>query len=269
MKRWLKNMIALGFLILFLPYTITLLLNGKQGIHKEEILPELEYQVLYQLMQENTSWMQDGTLELLAILYRSEYYRSKETIEIKEISPEFYKENYDRVYQAVQNTVGKVITIEEEYKELPYHAVSAGVTRDGTLLGEGFSYVTSVVCPKDVEASAYLQVLYLTEEELCEAIGAKIDIEQLDFVRDHADYVTNVRCADKEWPGEKFRSLLHLSSSCFYIEATEHNIRITVKGNGHGFGISLYTADWMIQEGMELEDVIQEFYQGAACITIS
>ena len=77
MKRWLKNMIALGFLILFLPYTITLLLNGKQGIHKEEILPELEYQVLYQLMQENTSWMQDGTLELLAILYRSEYYRSK------------------------------------------------------------------------------------------------------------------------------------------------------------------------------------------------
>ena len=53
------------------------------------------------------------------------------------------------------------------------------------------------------------------------------------------------------------------------MEETEQGIRITVKGNGHGFGISLYTADQMVQDGKELEEIVQTFYQGAACITIS
>ena len=44
--------------------------------------------------------------------------------------------------------------------------------------------------------------------------------------------------------------------------------RITVKGNGHGFGISLYTADRMIREGMSWEEVIQKFYENAECITL-
>jgi len=143
MKRWLKNMIALGFLILFLPYTITLLLNGKQGIHKEEALPQLEYQVLNVLMQEDTSWMQESTLDLLAILCRTECVRQGEEPKGYETVQELYGAQYERLYQAVVRTQGRVITIENEYKELPYHAVSAGVTRDGRLLGEEFSYVTT------------------------------------------------------------------------------------------------------------------------------
>lgn len=271
MKRWLKNMAALGFLILFLPYTATLLLSGKQGIHKEEALPELEYQVLDQLMQENTSWMQEGTLELLAILCRTEYVRLSEEEKVPDIefSSELYGADYERLYQAVVDTQGQVIKIGDEYRELPYHAVSAGATRDGLLLGEAFSYVTSVSCPFDRESESYLQVLTLTKRELCEALGIEIDPEQILLERDSQEYVTHVRYEDKEWQGEQIRTLLHLTSSCFYMEIKEDTIRITVRGNGHGFGISLYTADRMIQEGASIEEIIQKFYQDAACITIS
>ena len=43
---------------------------------------------------------------------------------------------------------------------------------------------------------------------------------------------------------------------------------MTVKGSGHGFGISLYTANRLVQEGQEAPEIFQKFYQDAKCITI-
>ena len=77
MKKWMKSAAAVGFLVLFLPYTMTLLINGRQGIHREKELPQLEYQVLSCLLLEDYSWMEDGTLDLMAILYRTECLRTQ------------------------------------------------------------------------------------------------------------------------------------------------------------------------------------------------
>lgn len=270
MKKCLKNIAAVGFLILFLPYTVILLANGRQGIHQEEQLPELEYQVLYRLMQEDCSWMEDGTLELLAVLFRTECVR-EQTESVRESSVlGLYGEDYNRIYQAVLHTKGQVITIDGAYKELPYHAVSAGMTRDGALLGEEYGYVNCVECREDRESEAYLQICTLTEKELNEALKSDTVIkpEDLVFERDREEYVTKVISPSKSWTGENFRSLLHLPSSCFYAELQPDGVRIVCKGSGHGFGISLYTANRYIQEGADRMDIIQKFYQNAECITI-
>ncbi len=268
MKAYVKNMAAIGFLILFLPYTLMLLLNGRQGIHQEEQLPALEYQVLCALLEQDFSWMEDGTLRLMAVLYRTEYVRSQEDLPSEDMTPGLYGENYQRFYRAVADTQGQVITIDGAYKELPYHAVSAGNTRDGRLLGEEFAYVKAVACPEDIQSDSYLQICYLTEQELTEALGQPFLPEELAMERDSAEYVTSVTCGGRSWTGENFRTLLHLSSSCFWLEPSKEGVRITVKGNGHGFGISLYTADRMVQEGANLTEIIQKFYQNAECITI-
>lgn len=270
MKKYLKNVAAVGFLILFLPYTVTLLANGREGIHQEEQLSKLEYQVLYRLMQEDYSWMEDGTLELMAVLCRTECVRKPPEAVGGSSAAALYGKNYDRIYQAVLHTKGQVITIDGTYKELPYHAVSAGKTRDGVLLGEEYAYVNSVECREDKESDAYLQICSLTEAELREALelDANIRPEELVFERDEEEYVTEVVSPSKSWTGENFRSLLHLPSSCFFIEPQEDGIRITVKGNGHGFGISLYTANCSIQQGAGMMEIIQKFYQNAECITI-
>jgi len=269
MKAYLKNIIAVGFLVLFLPYTVTLLVNGRQGIHQEERLPDLEYQVLYQLLSQDFSWMEDETLKLMAVLYRTEYVRDPEAFAVEEISPKLYGESYERLCRAVEQTQGQVITIAGEYRELPYHAVSAGSTRKGQLLGEDFSYVLPVECPDDLYSDAYLQVCYLTEEELAEAMGEEFSLKELALERDEAEYVTSVSCGENSWTGENFRTLLHLPSSCFWLEPLENSVRITVKGSGHGFGISLYTANCMALEGAGFMEIIHKFYQNAECITIS
>lgn len=268
MKKIIKNIAVIGFLVLFFPYTATLLIGGRQGVHQEKALPEREYQVLYRLMTEDYSWMSEKTLDLMAILYRTECVRQGQAEQIRDISMELYEENYDRAYEAVVRTEGQVVTIDGDYKELPYHAVSAGSTRDGRLLGEEYSYITSVDCPYDLECDSYLQVFGLAKEELCEALGQDISLKELSLERDSTDYVTAVICGEHTWQGENFRTLLHLPSSCFWMEERENGVRVTVKGNGHGFGISLYTADRMIREGKEIAEIFQTFYQGAECITI-
>ncbi len=269
MNRWMKNVAAVGFLVIFLPYTVTLLLNGRQGIHREEELPELEYQVLSCMMQEDYSWMEEGTLTLMAILYRTECVRTGKTA-YADLSSEVYDKSYGRMYDAVVQTKGQVITVGGEYKELPYHAVSSGRTRAGALLGEEYTYVLSADCPYDRESENYLHTYLIPEENLGEILGADFDPENAVLERDDADYVSYITAADQTWQGEAFRSLLHLPSSCFQMstDRTQNAVRITVKGSGHGFGLSLYTADRMVRDGADLTEIIQKFYQEAICITI-
>lgn len=268
MKNILQNTGTACILILFLPYIITLFLNGRQGVHTEEKLPDREYQVLRCLMQEDLSWMSDKTLELMSVLYRTEYVRTGIMGLEEPLSVEMDDETYIRMYNAVINTQGKVILIDGEYRELPYHMVSAGRTRDGRSLGKAFSYVTAEECPLDLQSEYYFSLGYFREEELQTALGDDFDPAQMKVERDESGYVIAVVCKASRWTGEEFRKLLRLSSSCFWMEETERGTRMTVKGSGHGFGISLYTADQMFQKGSSLQNVLDRFYQDAECITI-
>lgn len=273
MRVFLKKGITVIFLLLFLPYAILLLFNGKEGIHLEESLDELEYQVYTQMLQEDFSWMEDGTLALMAILYRSECLRQEEVYHTNTnhsyLQQELGNKTEQRIFEAVKQTKGQVITIDGDYKELPYHLLCAGKTRNGILLGEEYNYVKSVPCLADIQSENYLQIAYFSRKELLNALEVDILSEELIVKRDSTEYVSQISCGEKIWEGEEFRKQLHLSSSCFFVEQEGEKLRIVAKGCGHGFGISLYTANEMILEGNSLEEVFQYFYEGARCISLS
>ena len=75
----MKNILGICFLILFLPYVITLLISGRQGVGRQEKLPEREYEVLEMMLSEDLSWMDASTLRLLAVLKRTEVVRQQES----------------------------------------------------------------------------------------------------------------------------------------------------------------------------------------------
>ena len=308
------------FLATALPFTMILLINGRQGIHQEKQLDSVDYQVLQQMLDEDLSWMSDDTLKLLAVLYRTEALRVGEAPDsmiaeddsaastgavatsdpvstdpssgsantagtARENIPlaELYGEQYERVYTAVESTAGIAVTIDGECRELPFHKLSAGQTRDGQLLGDGYDYVLSAECREDKEAPDYVQICTLSMEEMLQALGVdsagddsadgqaklqKITIDDFAFQRDSEGYVESVSLGDQTWTGEAFRTLLHFPSSCFWIKADDSRLTVTVKGIGHGFGISLYTADRRIREGTPWQDIFSCFYKNAQCITI-
>jgi len=270
MKTAMKNILAVCFMILFLPYLITLVTSGRQGIGREEKLPEQEYIVLETMLSEDLSWMDEQTLRLMAVLKRTEIVRQQQTglSVVQEPSTELYGDLYSRVYQAVQETEGQVVTIGGEYRELPYHGISSGRTRDGSLLGDDYAYIKAVDCPLDSQAEEYLQFFYMEKTDFQKCLG-QAGAEAFPVLeRDVADYVNRLILGDTILQGEKVRELLHLPSSCFFLEEDGGRIRITVKGSGHGFGISLYTAGRMMADGADLSDVFQQFYENAECITL-
>lgn len=172
MKNYVKMFLAGIFLATAFPFTMVLLLNGRQGIHKEKQLDPVDYQVLQQMLTEDLSWMSDDTLKLLAVLYRTEAFCVGESSAIEQLSlSELYGEPYGRIYQAIESTSGMAVTIDGEYRELPFHKLSVGHTRDGKLLGDSYDYVLSVECREDKEASDYVQICTLSMEEILRALG--------------------------------------------------------------------------------------------------
>lgn len=309
MKNYVKMFLAGIFLATAFPFIMVLLLNGRQGIHQEKQLDPVDYQVLQQMLAEDLSWMSDDTLKLLAVLYRTEALRVRESPVIEPLSlNELYGESYEQIYQAIESTSGMAVTIDGEYRELPFHKLSAGQTRDGRLLGDSYDYVLSVECREDKEASDYVQICTLSMEEILRVLGVdyteaadkdiagkddadsadgqakkqKITLDDFKFQRDSEGYVESVSLGEQTWTGEAFRSLLHFPSSCFWMNAddatksdkaredgnTDNKLTITIKGVGHGFGISLYTADRRIREGTPWQDIFSCFYKNAQCITI-
>ena len=56
--------------------------------------------------------------------------------------------------------------------------------------------------------------------------------------------------------------MLGLRSTNFEISIDDDNIKFSVKGYGHGVGMSQTGADSMAKQGSSAEDIIKHFYTG-------
>lgn len=163
-----------------------------------------------------------------------------------------------RVQKAVEDTRGKILVLEGQPVDLPYHAVSAGRTREGRILGEDYSYLPSVECPGDLEAAGYLKMQYLSIEETPKILS-----------RDEAGYVLEVQVGEEHCAGEEFRERYGLNSSSFTVQELADGIRVTSKGLGHGLGMSLYQANLQAGEGADFLEILHYFYKNVECISFS
>lgn len=168
-------------------------------------------------------------------------------------------ERYEaKLREAVEDTRGMILVVEGEPVDLPYHAVSAGRTRSGQVLGDSYFYLDPVDCPGDLNSSDYLKIQYLSLEEVPEILS-----------RDDSGYVTEVRLGDEILAGEEFRSRYELNSSCFSVEEVREGVRITTKGLGHGLGLSIYQANVQAREGRTFLEILSYFYRNTECISFS
>lgn len=65
-----------------------------------------------------------------------------------------------------------------------------------------------------------------------------------------------------KFPGVEARTLFGLKSTNFEISRDGNNIKFSVKGYGHGVGMSQTGADSMAKNGSGAEEIIKHFYTG-------
>ena len=187
---------------------------------------------------------------------------------------ELYPEYEKRFRTAVSETTGEVACWNGDYIEPLFHQLSAGRTRQGT---EETPYLVSVEEPEAVQGENYLSVFLFSAEDLAKRLNTMTESpevtpdqlpEAIQIVeKDSAGYVESVLVGQKTYSGDAVRWALSLPSTAFHFERTENEIRCTVKGIGHGYGLDLYGANARAKAGWTAEEILNFYYKNIVIVT--
>ena len=148
--------------------------------------------------------------------------------------------------------------------------LSSGNTRNG---GETYPYLSAVSCPDDPEAEDFITYLSFSGAQAAEALSefqvrpeafpSKVQIVK----RDVSGYVEEIQIDGVSISGEEAADALGLPSACFFTEPQENGISITVKGNGHGYGLSQHEAQAKALEDWDFKHILEYFYSDIEFLT--
>lgn len=197
-------------------------------------------------------------------------------------SYKIYNEKNKKIKRIVDKTKGKIIKKQGETILPLFHNISNGKTRLGEeILGKEYSYLKSVICQNDIKEKEYLCTRYLTVNEFKKKLSAngivvfkdgkeilknikdkKEIINLITVEKDKEGYALKIRMGDTVVMADDFSKALGLNSTDMSIEEYEKGIRITTKGNGHGFGMSISYARYLAGHGKPWQEILSTFYDG-------
>jgi len=181
------------------------------------------------------------------------------------------------IIMAVTSTKGIILTYNDKPAKVAYFAVSNGRTRDG---GEAFGqgnqpYFQAVDCNRDFLAESFTSQKTMSRSEFISAVEKAASITLADdfgindmrINRDLSGYVTEITFEASPDPvtlsGEECRVIWGLSSSSFSIEENRNRIVFSVRGVGHGLGMSQFAANEMAKSDKDYLAILEYFFSGA------
>ena len=117
----------------------------------------------------------------------------------------------------------------------------------------------------------YASEIEFSEEELTNKLKEKYSDISIDFSNDdeikileytESKRVKTVKFGNHQISGVEARTILGLKSTNFEISKNNGKIKFSVKGYGHGVGMSQTGADAMAKQGSSAEEIIKHFYTG-------
>ncbi len=171
---------------------------------------------------------------------------------------------------AVEAVAGVKITYDGKPILAAYHAISSGKT-DGAeaVWAAAVPYLQSVDSAADKNAPDYITTARFSAEEFKAALkdvpGISLAADPKTWVADDAvcsaagtvlkQTVGTVALTGKEW-----RERFGLRSACFSVAYKDGGFTFTVKGNGHGVGLSQYGAQFAALDGADYREILHRYY---------
>ena len=181
--------------------------------------------------------------------------------------------NWQKICSAVNETSGKIITYENKPIDAFFHSNSGGITEVPVNVwgGTGYPYLQSVETSGENTYTQYASEVTLSQEELINKLKEKYSDISIDFTNSEdikileyteSTRVKTIKFGNHEISGVEARTLFGLKSTNFEISIDGNNIKFSVKGYGHGVGMSQTGADSMAKNGSRAEEIIKHFYTG-------
>ncbi len=192
------------------------------------------------------------------------------------ISPEEQRkkwgDDYDKYSQkirsAVESVKGQVLLYEGKTILAAYHSISGGKTESAeNVWGEGYPYLQSVESVGDVLSPNYLSSASVTKEDFAKAVeplGVKTKGDAskwiTDIVTSESGTVLSLKICGTELTGKNLRKALGLKSANFDVNYSDGKFQFTVRGYGHGIGMSQYGAQFMALQGSSYVEILNWYY---------
>lgn len=181
--------------------------------------------------------------------------------------------NWNKILQAVNDTLGEIIVYGNKPINAFFHANSGGKTEVPFYVwgGTGYPYLKVVETSGEDEYSQYSSEAQFSKKELIEKVKKehedfKINFEEEKCIqileRDESNRVVTVKIGNLNLSGVETRTLLGLKSANFTIEIEKDEILFKVIGYGHGVGMSQTGADALAKQGKNHDEIIKHFYTG-------
>ena len=185
--------------------------------------------------------------------------------------------NWKKIEECINETKGKIITYDGKPINAFFHSNSGGKTEIPVNVwgGTGYPYLQVVETAGEDGYSQYQSEVILSQDDLINKLKTKYEDITIDFnnnddlkILEYTDSgrVKTVKFGNHELSGTETRSLLDLRSTNFEMIKEDENIKFSVKGYGHGVGMSQTGADSLAKEGKNCEDIIKHFYIGVEII---
>jgi stage II sporulation protein D len=183
-------------------------------------------------------------------------------------------ENWKKVTQAVNETIGQVLTYDGKLVMEPYYfSTSSGKTEDAAaVFGSSQPYLKSVSSEGDKDSPRYTSVVKYSYTDLANKVNAQYPKAALSSKKlksqiaiksyNEGGTVKELKIGNLTVSGKQFRELLELKSANFTFLFNAKTVDITCKGFGHDVGMSQWGAGAMAKQGSKYDEILKHYYQG-------
>lgn len=170
----------------------------------------------------------------------------------------------DKIRQAVTQTRGQIMIYDNKPIDALYHSTCGGQTESAfNGWGKDIPYLQSVKCKYCQDSKHYRNITNATYSYLSQIFGLPGDktmpIEIL--ARTSTGRVKKIQIGSQTISGEKFRQVLNLPSTWFYLDTKGNNLIIKSNGYGHGSGMCQWGANGMARAGKDYRQILSFYYK--------
>ncbi|MDR1892899.1 MAG: stage II sporulation protein D [Oscillospiraceae bacterium] len=183
----------------------------------------------------------------------------------------YYIKYAQKIEDAVASVQDKLLLYNGDIILSVYHDTSSGRTESSQIMwGEMYPYLTPVESIGDLLSKQYLSTKDYAPDEFIEqtkALGLTLSGDPSAFVqkapeRSPSGTVTAYTLGGQVFSGEKIRAAFGLRSANFDLEYAEGKLTFTVRGFGHGVGMSQSGAQYMALQGSKFDEILSWYYPG-------
>ncbi len=178
-----------------------------------------------------------------------------------------YEAKLKKAVKAVEN---QALYYSGELCVAAFYAISSGTTENAeNIWGTPVDYLKSVDSAGDKLSPQYASTVTLTKDDFIKhgkALGIN-DISSLKNAvkitkKSDVGTVLSVTVCGEKYSGEELRSVFSLRSPVFTVKTDESSVTFSVKGYGHGVGLSQYGADYLARQGQSYTEILHHYYTG-------